>query len=86
MFLVKASSWLERDDDSPVGRERLLSDEKTLTASAQTLGGQRSEEKCSEEDQVTCQGWTLDNLQIESLKPRQGTSSQYQYCYLDLVI
>ena len=53
-----------------MGRGRLLSDEKTLTASAQTLGGQRSEEKCSEEDQVA---WSrVDNLQIESPKPSNG--------------
>ena len=58
MFLGKRSSWLERDDTPPVGRGRPLSDEKTLPASAQTLGDQRSEEKCSAEDQVACQGWT----------------------------
>ena len=64
MFLGKRSSWLERDDTPPVGRGRPLSDEKTLTASAQTLGDQRSEEKCSEEDQVACQGWTMDSGQF----------------------
>ena len=73
MFLVKASSWLERDDTPPVGRARPLSDEKTLPASAQTLGDQRSEEKCSEEDQVTCQV-IEDLLQGKQNRPEQGGS------------
>ena len=60
----KMSNRLERDVTPPVGRERPLSGEKTLTASAQTLGDQRSEGKCSEEDQVTCQGWTICKLRV----------------------
>ena len=65
MFLEKGQIGL--NETPPVGRERLLSDEKTLTASAQTLGGQRSEEKCSEEDQVACHGWTICKLRVQSL-------------------